>query len=102
MSTFLDHPACWRRAHRRPAAAGPVRGHHPQADRLKQTALPPDPTDDRVYDLNPLRDPGFEFVYDSASGIQDVAVTQLRLASRVMAGDRLTLEADAVGRPMAV
>ena len=69
---------------------------------LKQTALPPDPTDERVYDLNPLRDPGFEFVYDSASGIQDVAVTQLRLASRVMAGDRLTLEAGAVGRPMAV
>ena len=49
-----------------------------------------------------MRDPGFEFVYDSASGIQDVVVTQLRLASRVMAGDRLTLEADAVGRPMAV
>ena len=69
---------------------------------LKQPALPPDPADDRVYDLNPLRDPGFEFVYDSASGIQDVAVTQLRLASRVMAGDRLTIEADGVGRPMAV
>ena len=69
---------------------------------LKQPALPRDPTDDRVYDLNPLRDPGFEFVYDSASGIQDVVVTELRLASRVMAGDRLTLEADAVGRPMAV
>ena len=69
---------------------------------LKQPALPPDPADDRVYDLNPLRDPGFEFVYDSASGIQDVVVTQLRLASRVMVGDRLTLEADGVGRPTAV
>ena len=69
---------------------------------LKQPALPPDPTDDRVYDLNALRDPGFEFVYDRTSGIQDVVVTQLRLASRVTAGDRLTLEADAVGRPMAV
>ena len=63
---------------------------------------PPDPTDDRVYDLNPLRDPGFEFVYDSASGIQDVAVTALRLASRVTTGDRLTLEADTIGHPTAI
>ena len=55
---------------------------------LKQPSLPPDPTDDRVYDLNPLRNPGFEFVYDSASGIQDVVVTQLRLASRVFKGGR--------------
>ena len=31
---------------------------------LKQPALPPDPPDDRVYDLNPLREPGFEFVYE--------------------------------------
>ena len=69
---------------------------------LKQPALPPDPTDDRVYDLNPLREPGFEFVYDSGSGIQDVAVTALRLASRVTKGDRLTLEADTVGHPTAI
>ena len=69
---------------------------------LKRPQLPPDPTDDRVYDLNPLREPGFEFVYDSGSGIQDVVVTALRLASRVTTGDRLTLEADGVGRPTAV
>ena len=69
---------------------------------LKQTALPPDPTDDRVYDLNALREPGFEFVYESGSGIQDVVVTALRLASRVTTGDRLTLEADTVGHPTAV
>ena len=69
---------------------------------LKQPALPPDPTDDRVYDLNPLRDPRFEFVYDSGSGIQEVVVTKLRLASRVTTGDRLTLEADAAGHPTAV
>ena len=69
---------------------------------LKQAALPPDPTDDRVYDLNALREPGFEFVYDSGSGIQDVAVTALRLASRVTTGDRLTLEADTVGHPTAI
>ena len=69
---------------------------------LKQPELPPDPTDERVYDLNALREPGFEFVYESASGIQDVVVTALRLASRVTTGDRLTLEADAVGHPTAV
>ena len=40
---------------------------------LKQLELPPDPTDDRVYDLTPLREPGFEFVYDSGGGIQSVA-----------------------------
>ena len=69
---------------------------------LKQTELPPDPTDDRVYDLHALREPGFEFVYDSGSGIQDVAVTALRLASRVTKGDRLTLEADTIGHPTAI
>ncbi len=69
---------------------------------LKQTALPPDPTDDRVYDLHALREPGFEFVYESGSGIQDVVVTALRLTSRVTTGDRLTVEADTVGHPTAV
>ena len=69
---------------------------------LKQPALAPDPTDERVYDLNALREPGFEFVYDSGSGIQDVAVTALRLASRVTTGDRLTLEADTIGHPTAI
>ena len=53
---------------------------------LKQPALPPDPTDERVYDLTPLLEPGLEFVYDSGSGIQDVVVTALRLASRVTTG----------------
>ena len=45
---------------------------------LKQPELPPDPTDERVYDLTPVREPGFEFVYDSGSGIQDVVVTSKR------------------------
>ena len=53
---------------------------------LTQPELPPDPTDDRVYDLNPLREPGFEFVYDSGSGIQDVAaVTRVSLVGLVRA-----------------
>ena len=69
---------------------------------LKLAELPPDPKDERVYDLNPLRQQGFEFVYDSASGIQDVVVKKLRLSSRVKKGDRITLEAHAAGNPKAV
>ncbi len=50
---------------------------------LKLHELPPDPKDERVYDLNPLRQQGFEFVYNPGSGIQDVAVKKLRLSSKV-------------------
>ena len=69
---------------------------------LKLPELPPDPKDERVYDLNPLRQQGFEFVYESGSGIQDVVVKKLRLSSRVTKGDRITLEANAAGNPNAV
>ena len=64
--------------------------------------MPPDPKDERVYDLNLLRQPGFEFVYDGGSGIQDVVVKKLRLSSRVTKGDRITLEADTANNPKAV
>jgi hypothetical protein len=37
-----------------------------------------------------------------ASGIQDAVVKKLRLSSKVKKGDRITLEADAVGNPDAV
>jgi hypothetical protein len=57
--------------------------------------LPPDPDDERVYDLIPLRERGFQFVYDPASGIESVAVKKLRLSSKTVKGDRITLEADA-------
>lgn len=69
---------------------------------LKLSELPPDPFDDRVYDLNPLRERTFQFVYDPASGIQSVAVKKLRLSSKVVKGERITLEADAGARPQAV
>lgn len=69
---------------------------------LKLDELPPDPKDERVYDLNPLRQRGFEFVYDVGSGIEDVEVRKLRLSSRVKRGDRLTLEADTSNNPDAV
>ena len=69
---------------------------------LKLPELPPDPKDERVYDLNPLRQQGFEFVYNGGSGIQDVVVKKLRLSSRVTKGDRITLEANAADNPKAV
>ena len=69
---------------------------------LKLPELPPDPKDERVYDLNPLRQKSFDFVYDVGSGIQDVAVKKLRLSSKVKKGDRITLEADATNNPDAV
>jgi hypothetical protein len=69
---------------------------------LKLPELPPDPKDGRVYDLNPLRQKGFDFVFDVGSGIQDVAVKKLRLSSKVKKGDRITLEADATNSPDAV
>ena len=64
--------------------------------------LPPDPDDTRIYDLNPLRERGFPFVYDPASGIQSVVVKKLRLSSKVVKGDRITLEADAAARAEAI
>jgi hypothetical protein len=69
---------------------------------LKLSELPPDPTGDCVYDLNPLRERGFQFVYDAASGIEGVAVKKLRLSSKVIKGDRITLEADAAANREAI
>jgi hypothetical protein len=69
---------------------------------LKLPALPPDPKDGRIYDLDPLRQKSFNFVFDAGSGIQGVAVKKLRLSSKVKKGDRITLEADATNNPAAV
>lgn len=69
---------------------------------LKLDRLPPDPDDERVYDLDPLRRRGFGFVYDVGSGIESVAVNKLRLSSRVRKGDRITVEADVSNNPDAV
>lgn len=69
---------------------------------LKLDELPPDPKDERVYDLNPLRQKNFSFSYAVGSGIENVAVKKLRLSSRVNKGDRITLEADAAQDPDAV
>jgi hypothetical protein len=69
---------------------------------LKLDELPPDPKDERVYDLNPLRQKDFDFVFDAGSGIENVAVKKLRLSSRTKKGDRITLEADVTKNPDAV
>ncbi len=69
---------------------------------LKLDELPPDPKDGRVYDLNSLRQKGFDFIYSIGSGIEDVALKKLRLSSRIIKGDRITLEADISNNPDAV
>jgi hypothetical protein len=69
---------------------------------LKLDELPPDPTDTRVYDLSPLVRRGFRFVYEAGSGIEYVAIRNLRLSSRVRRGDRITVEADPLGNPDAI
>lgn len=69
---------------------------------LKLNELPADPKDERVYDLNPLREKDFNFVFDAGSGIQEVAVKKLRFSSRVNKGDRIIVEADATKDPGAV
>ena len=61
---------------------------------LKLDELPPDPKDERIYDLSPLLQKGFNFIYNVESGIEEVWVKKLRLCSRVIKGDRITLEAD--------
>jgi hypothetical protein len=69
---------------------------------LKLSELPPDPADECVYDLNPLRERSFQFVYDPASGIQSVAVKRLRLSSKVVKGDKITLEANTAANSEAI
>jgi hypothetical protein len=69
---------------------------------LKLPELPPDPRDGRVYDLNPLRQRGFQFVFDVETGIQSVILRKLRLSSKITKGDRITVEADATNNPDAV
>jgi hypothetical protein len=52
------------------------------------------PKDERVYDLNRMREPDFNFVYDGCSGIESVAIKLMRLSSSITQGDRITLECD--------
>ena len=61
---------------------------------LKLEELPPDPKDERIYDLAPLLQRSFDFTYGIGSGIEKVTVKKLRLSSQIKKGDRITLEAD--------
>jgi len=61
---------------------------------LKLDELPPNPKDLRIYNLNPLKKQGFDFVFDLSSGIKSVSVNKLRFSSQVKKGRRLTLEAN--------
>lgn len=69
---------------------------------LKLPELPPDPKDQRIYDLAPLMQKSFEFTYDVGSGIDKVVVKKLRLSSRSKKGERISLEADTTKKPEAV
>jgi hypothetical protein len=82
-------------------AVEPLQGIFATAS-LKLDEVPPDPMDERIYDLAPLLKKDFEFIYDPGSGIEKVTVKKLRLSSRVKKGDRITLEADASGNPYAI
>ena len=77
---------------------GPYRALEPLQEMFATTILKldrlPDTGDGRVYDLNPLCRRGFEFVCGRGSGIEAVAVRQIRLSSRSRQGDRITIEAD--------
>jgi hypothetical protein len=69
---------------------------------LKLNELPPNPKDERIYDLGQLGKRGFDFVYDVGSGIEDVAVRKLRLSSRSIKGERITLEVDTTSNSDAI
>ncbi len=57
-------------------------------------ALPDGRIDNRVYDLDLLADPSFEFQFPAGSGIRDAVVTRLRLTLRYAREQRLVLEAN--------
>jgi hypothetical protein len=74
-------------------AIEPLQGIFAQAI-LKLDQLPPDPKDERVYDLAPLAQKSFEFNYAAGSGIDKVVVKKIRLSSVAKKGDKITLEAN--------
>lgn len=63
------------------------------AETILKSELGPDAVDERVYDLKPMRERDFQFVYGPESGIAQVAVNRLRLT---VGGrkERIVLEAD--------
>lgn len=68
---------------------------------ILQEVLVPDEKDERVYDLSRLRDRYFQFLYDPASGIINVAVRKIRLKIHNQ-NAKITLEADPTHRNEAI
>jgi len=69
---------------------------------LKLQKLPPDPKDQRVYELAPLMHKSFDFTYGVGSGIERVTVKKLRLSSQSKKGERIALVADTAENANAV
>lgn len=69
---------------------------------LKQSEMPEDPADKRIYNLSALRTSTFGFVYAPGSGIESVAVSKLRLGLYKPKNGKLTVEVDPKHNPKAV
>lgn len=71
------------------------------AETILNKELSPDPKDDRVYDLNPMKVRGFQFVFPVDSIIRDVRVTRIRLQD-LSTKEKVTLEIPAKAPRMAI
>ncbi|MET0107205.1 MAG: hypothetical protein ABW072_18985 [Sedimenticola sp.] len=69
---------------------------------LKLDTLADVAIDKRVYNLDPLADPDFEFQFPSGSGISEAIVTKIQVTLKHGSRRRLTLEADTKQNSMAV
>lgn len=69
---------------------------------ILQAPLGQDKEDEEVYNLDPLRQRNFQFVFDPESGIEDVRVRKIRLSGKHGNNERIILEADPAFNPMAV
>jgi hypothetical protein len=72
------------------------------ADIILGTKLGPDDEDQKVYDLNPLKNRNFQFKFDIASGIIDVRIKKLVLSDRFGKKRRITIEDDPTSNRFAV
>lgn len=69
---------------------------------LKLDTLADGTIDKRVYNLDPLADPSFEFQFPAGSGISEAIVTKIRLTLKHGSRRRIVLEADTKQNSMAV
>lgn len=69
---------------------------------LKLDTLKDGSIDKRVYDLDPLADPAFNFQIEPEAGIASIAVSRLRLSLKDGTKRRIVLEADTKHNPQAI